>query len=164
MCSSRHSLQYLWPHLVRTGSSSGKWHMGHWKSSSTCFCDAVTHDLLTVENNTDFTLRSCDQQCLRTIHREQKRRIWVMVPVQLQFDWVSFYWENKVFSRLRDDFFYVASWTSNILSMVDLLIGWNPISLELFLYYQWWYTWLLRTTNSTLLASIVMQLPHATSW
>ena len=35
ICSSRHSLQYLWPHLVWTGSFSGKWHMGHLKSSST---------------------------------------------------------------------------------------------------------------------------------
>ena len=35
ICSSRHSLQYLWPHLVWTGSFSGKWHMRHWKSSST---------------------------------------------------------------------------------------------------------------------------------
>ena len=36
--------------------------------ASKCFCDAVTHDLLTVENNIDFALRSWDQQCFRTIH------------------------------------------------------------------------------------------------
>ena len=36
-CSSRHSLQNLWPHLVRTGSLSGKWHIKHCKSSSTAF-------------------------------------------------------------------------------------------------------------------------------
>ena len=42
---------------------------------------------------------------------------------------------DTVFSRLRDDFFYVASWTSNILSMVDSPIGWNPVSLELSMYY-----------------------------
>ena len=36
-CSSRHSLQNLWPHLVWTGSFSGKWHIEHSKSSSTGF-------------------------------------------------------------------------------------------------------------------------------
>ena len=43
--------------------------------ASKCFCGAVTHDLLAVENNIDFELRSWDQQCFHTIYREQKRRI-----------------------------------------------------------------------------------------
>ena len=43
--------------------------------ASKCFCGAVKHDLLAVENNIDFELRSWDQQCFHTIYREQKRRI-----------------------------------------------------------------------------------------
>ena len=35
IASSRHSLQYLWPHLVRTGSRKGRWQIRQWKSSST---------------------------------------------------------------------------------------------------------------------------------
>ena len=42
---------------------------------------------------------------------------------------------DTVFSRLPDDFFFVASWTSKIFSMVDSLICWNPVSLELSMYY-----------------------------
>ena len=41
--------------------------------ASKFFCGAVTHDLLTVENNIDFALRSWDQQCFHTIYREQKQ-------------------------------------------------------------------------------------------
>ena len=33
--------------------------------ASKCFCGAVTHDLLAVENNIDFELRSWDQQCFQ---------------------------------------------------------------------------------------------------
>ena len=35
IASSRQPLQYLWPHLVRTGSRKGRWQIRQWKSSST---------------------------------------------------------------------------------------------------------------------------------
>ena len=35
MASFRHLLQYLWPHLVRTGSLKGSWQIKQWYSSNT---------------------------------------------------------------------------------------------------------------------------------
>ena len=43
IASSRQSLQYLWPHLVRTGSRKGRWQIRQWKSSSTAEINSYSY-------------------------------------------------------------------------------------------------------------------------
>ena len=59
--SSRHSLQNLWPHLVRTGSLEGNWHIMQRKSSSI----AVTKSSSNPEGKRPFTsaIELCQPEC-----------------------------------------------------------------------------------------------------
>ena len=43
IASSRQPLQYLWPHLVRTGSRKGRWQIRQWKSSSTAEINSYSY-------------------------------------------------------------------------------------------------------------------------